>query len=244
MESYESVSTWRQDMPPATSPARLELVDGLATRILGISDQRIRVAVDGYTASGKTSFAHELAEAIRSRGRPTLRASFDDFKKPWSDAREKGYDRISGEGYYRNAPDFESAQSLLLGPAGPLGSGTVALCGHDPLTGVDHRHVTIEAPHDAVLIVDSVFVMRPEYDEYWEFRIWLDVPAGLSLERGIARDSELEGRAEAERLHRDRYHESERIYIAEVDPLSKADVVVDNTNIASPRLIRTESERH
>lgn len=238
MESYESVSTWRQDMPSFTSPSRQELIGDLALRVLDIGPERLRVAVDGYTASGKTSFAHELAAAIRAQGRPTLRASFDDFKKPWRDAREKGYDRTSGEGYYRNAPDFESARGLLLEPAGPLGSGMVALCGHDPLTGIDHRHVMVSAPHDAVLIVDSVFAMRPEYDEYWDFRIWLDVPAELSLERGIDRDAESEGRAEAELLHRDRYHESERIYISEVDPMSRADVVIDNADFVNPRLIR------
>ena len=126
MEAYESVSTWRQNMPPSTSPVRGALIGELAARIVGLSPERLRIAVDGYTASGKTSFAHELAAAIRAHGRPTLRATFDDFKKPWRDARENGYDRISGDGYYRNAPDFESARSLLLGPAGPFGSGTVA----------------------------------------------------------------------------------------------------------------------
>ncbi len=226
-------------MPPSASPPRRELIDDLAIRILAISADRLRIAVDGYTASGKTSFAHELAAAIRSHGRPTLRASLDDFKKPWSDAREKGYDRTSGEGFYRNAPDFTSARRLLLEPAGPNGSGTVVLCAHDPLTGVDHRNVTVAAPRDAVLIVDSVFAMRPEYEENWDFRVWLDVPAEVSLQRGIARDSPSEGRAEAERLHRDRYHESERIYIAEVDPLSKADVVIDNTDFANPGWIHT-----
>jgi uridine kinase len=238
MEAYESVSTWKQDMPASTSPVRRELIDGLTSRILGISPGRLRVAVDGYTASGKTSFAHELAAAIRLQGRPTLRASFDDFKRPWREVREKGYDRVSGEGYYRNAPDFDSARRLLLEPAGPRGSGTVVLCAHDPLTGVDHRHITVEAPIDAVLIVDSVFALRPEYDEYWDFRIWLDVPPELSLARGIDRDAESEGRAEAERLHRDRYHESERIYIAEVSPRSKADVIVDNTDFGNPIVAR------
>ena len=75
-------------MPSSTSPARSALIGDLAVRVLGIGPERLRVAVDGYTASGKTSFAHELAAAIRAQGRPTLRASFDDFKKPWSDARE------------------------------------------------------------------------------------------------------------------------------------------------------------
>jgi uridine kinase len=238
VEAYESVSTWRQDPPPSMSAARRRLIEDLASRIVEIDPRRLRVAVDGYTASGKTSFGHELATVIRALGRPTLRASLDDFKKPWRDAAEKGYDRTTGEGYYRNAPDFDSARDLLLEPAGPLGSGTVALCGHDPLAGVDHRDATVEAPIDGVLIVDSVFAMRPEYDEYWDLRIWLDVPAEVSLARGVDRDAESEGRSEAERIHRDRYHESERIYIAEVDPVSKADVVIDNSDFSAPRLVR------
>ena len=79
--------------------------------------------------------------------------------------------------------------------------------------------------------------MRPEYDEYWDFRIWLDVPVELSLARGINRDSQSEGPAEAERVHRDQYHQSERIYITEVNPISKADLVIDNTDFAKPHLL-------
>ncbi|MGO9295335.1 MAG: hypothetical protein ACLP52_15915 [Streptosporangiaceae bacterium] len=41
---------------------------------------RIRVAVDGLTGAGKTSFGHELAAVLRSLGRATMRASMDDFK--------------------------------------------------------------------------------------------------------------------------------------------------------------------
>ena len=234
--AFESVSTWRQAMPAPLSSDRTELVASLADAIVSLADYRLRVAVDGLSASGKTSFGHELAAAIRRRGRPTLRASFDDFKKPWRDSIEKGYDRTSGDGYYRNAPDFESARHLLLEPAGPDGSGQVVLCAHDPLTGVDHRGVTVRAPDDAVLIVDSVFAFRPEYNEFWDYRIWLDIPTEESVRRGIARDADMEGgRDEAERLHRDRYLASELIYIAEVDPKAKADVVVDNRNFTRPR---------
>lgn len=222
------------------SHVRSTLLDTFSARIVAIAPGRLRIAVDGYTASGKTSFGHELAAAIRGRGRPTMRASFDDFKKPWSDAREKGYDRLSGDGYYRNAPDFESARTLLLEPAGQHGSGRVALCAHDPLTGEDHRHSTIDAPCDAVLIVDSVFAMRPEYDEYWDYRIWLDVAPEVALARGIERDAEQEGREEAERVHRDRYHVAEQIYIAEVDPKAKANAIVENSDYMLPVLVRID----
>jgi len=200
-----------------------------------LGPHRLRVAVDGLTAAGKTSFGHEIAVALRQLGRPTMRACFDDFKKPWRDAVEKGYDRLTGEGYYRNAPDFESACDLLLEPAGPEGSGRVVLCGHDPLTGADHRSVVVDAPGNAVLIVDSVFAFRPEYDRYWDFRIWLDVAVDVSLDRAVARDAEMEGgREQAERLHRDRYLAAELLYIDEVDPRSKAEVVIDNTHFERP----------
>lgn len=56
--------------------------------------------------------------------------------------------------------------------------------------------------------------------------------------RGVTRDTVAEGGAEAaERLHRDGYHAAESIYIAEVDPLSRCDVVIDNRDFAAPRII-------
>lgn len=56
-------------------------------------------AIDDLTAAGETSFGHELAAALRGLA---MRASMEDFKHPWHHAREHGYDRVSGEGYYRN----------------------------------------------------------------------------------------------------------------------------------------------
>jgi uridine kinase len=113
----------------------------------------------------------------------------------------------------------------------------VVLCAHDPLTGEDHRGTTVDAPPDAVLVVDSVFAFRPEYNEHWDYRIWLDVDPELSLARGVARDTDMEGLDGATRVHRDRYHAAERIYIAEVDPISLADVVLDNRDFANPRVV-------
>ena len=156
----------------------------VAGNVAQLSPGRLRVAVDGMTAAGKTSFGHELAAALRGLGRATLRASFDDFKNSWREARDLGYDRVSGEGYYRNAYDFRSARDLLLG-GGPGGSGAVVLCGRDPLTGEDHRDKVVRAPDGAVLVVDSVFAFRPEYNDLWDYRIWLDVDPALSLRRGI-----------------------------------------------------------
>ena len=188
MTSFESVSTWRQPLPPPASGRRSRLIDEVARAITDLSPGRLRVAVNGRTASGKTSFGHEVAAAARRLGRPTLRASLDDFKRPWREAEERGYDRLTGEGYYRNAHDFASATTLLLSPAGPEGTGQVVLCARDPLTGKDHSDTSVAAPTDAILIVDSVFAFRPEYNAFWDYRIWLEVDSQLCIGRGIARD--------------------------------------------------------
>jgi uridine kinase len=245
VQAFESVSTWRQPTPPPASPARGVLIGHVAARVAGVAPGRLRVAVDGLTCAGKTSFGHELAAVLRELGRPTIRASLDDFKKPWREARELGYDRVSGEGYYRNAYDFRSARDLLLAPAAPGGSGDQVLCAHDPLTGQDHRDKVIAAPADAVLIVDSVFAFRPEYNGFWDYRIWLEVDAGLALRRGIARDAAREGAQEALRVHRDRYHAAEMIYLAEVGPKSLADLIIDNSDFTRPVIVggRGDGER-
>lgn len=237
MTGFDSISTWRQPQPPMASATRAELIDDIAAQITLLSRGRLRVGIDGLTAAGKTSFGHELAASMRELGRPTLRACLDDFKNPWSHAREHGYDRLSGEGYYRNAYDFAAIRSLLLGPAGRNGSGQVVLCAYDPLTGEDHRAVRVNAPEDAVLIVDSVFAFRPEYNDMWDFRIWLEVTPDLSLARGIARDADREGREQASLLHRDRYHAAATIYLAEVDPQPLADIVIDNRIFTEPRVL-------
>jgi uridine kinase len=115
------------------------------------------------------------------------------------------------------------------------------LCAHDPLTGEDHRDTIVRAPADAVLIVDTVFAFRPEYNSFWDYRIWLEVPAGLSLRRGISRDAAREGAEEAARLHRDRYHAAEMIYIAEVGPQSLADLIIDNSDFAHPVILTSRA---
>jgi uridine kinase len=234
-----SVSTWQQPMPPRPRIERLRVLERLVEMIDSLGDHRLRIAIDGLTAAGKTSLGHELAQGLARRGRPVLRASLDDFKRPWSERHL--YDRISGEGYYRNAFDREAACRLLLDPSAPTADGLVALCSIDPLTQIDHSARKTAMPANGVLIVDGVFAYRPEINSYWDLRIWVEIDPELSVRRGTERDAEMEGGAlEAETLHRDRYLTGELLYIDEVDPRSFVEVIVDNTDFDRPRLVRPE----
>jgi uridine kinase len=218
-----SVSTWRQPMPPEPSAARAAVVDEVVARIDGCGPGQLRVSVDGLTAAGKTSLGHELARGLSQRGRRVLRASLDDFKRPWRERHD--YDRESGEGYYRNAFDYDAVRRLLLEPA-----DVVSLCSIDPLTQIDHSDSKAAFPSNGVLIVDGVFAFRPEINSFWDLRVWIEIDPEMSVRRGTERDGDAT-------IHRDRYLAAEMIYLREVDPQARADVVIDNTDFDRPRLV-------
>ena len=95
-----------------------------------------------------------------------------------------------------------------------MGSGDVVLCSIDPITQVDHTADVTHAPSDAVLVVDGVFAFRPEIDDCWDLRVWLDVSREMAIARGEARDAHW---GETESVHRTRYAVAEDVYLAEVD---------------------------
>jgi uridine kinase len=232
-----SVSTWQQPAPPPPTADRAAVLREIAGRIAVFGDQRVRVAVDGFTAAGKTSLGHELAHVVADQGRVVLRASLDDFKRPWKEAHL--YDRLSGEGYYRNAFDIDATRRLLLCPAACDGSGRVVLCSIDPITQIDHSHEVVHLPNNGVLIVDGVFALRPELIDCWDLGIWVHIATELSVQRGTARDAEMEGGVlESEALHRDRYLAAELLYVDEVDPVTVADLIVDNTDFDHPVVLK------
>ncbi|MEW2495141.1 hypothetical protein AB0942_16650 [Streptomyces nodosus] len=82
----------------------------------------------------------------------------------------------------------------------------------------------------------GVFAFRPEIDEYWDFRVWSQVDAELSVQRGAERDQDRAG-TDAESIHRNRYLVAEHIYLQEVDPLPMTDIVIDNSEFTRPRIV-------
>ena len=138
--------------------------------------------------------------------------------------------------YYRNAYDYDTLRRLLLDPHRSAGT-SVVLCAIDPLTQQDHSSTVTAIEPNSVLIVDGVFAFRPEIDEYWDLRIWLEVPVELSMRRGTERDRH-RTRSITDPAHQ-RYLVSENIYVREVDPSALADLIFDNSVFTSPRLMRS-----
>ncbi len=89
-------------------------------------------------------------------------------------------------------------------------------------------------------LLDGIFLHRPELADLWDASVWVDVPFEVSVPRGNARfgavDAEAADPASAVNA---RYVGGQRLYLAEVDPASRATWVLDNTDLDAPLLTVT-----
>jgi uridine kinase len=219
----------------AVSPARLAVLDRLLDRILaGQRGRPSRVAVDGATASGKTTLAGELAQRLIERGRPAIRASADFFKVPpeLRGAREQPIRRVYDTGALR---------AELLAPLGPGGNRRYRTATYDGWTKRSLRdRPALTAPESVVLLVDGAFLMEPELEDLWDFWIHVEVDPSIAVERFVLRDVLWTPNPEPDamrRRYRERYQPDETGYARQVRPRERADAVVDNSDLASPRLL-------
>jgi uridine kinase len=89
----------------------------------------------------------------------------------------------------------------------------------------------------AVLLLDGIFLHRPELHRYWDLSVWLEVDVVVSVPRGAAR-GEGYGSADATVESNRRYVEGQRLYRDEAQPERLATIVIDNNDLAEPIIIR------
>jgi uridine kinase len=183
----------------------------LAEEIVAVRvPHRTRVGVDGVDAAGKTTLADELACVLQSLGRTVVRASTDSFHRPAKERYARG--RRSPEGYYRDSFDYRSLRRYVFESHGS---------------------------DDALLVLDGVFLARPQLADCWDYRIFVAIDEDESIRRGVARDALLlGGEDEARRLYEQRYVPGQRLYLAEAHPSERAQAVIDNTDPADPKLLQ------
>lgn len=213
--------------------ALYELVGAIA-RV--VRSHPVRVAVDGPDAAGKTTLADELAELLRAEGRHVVRAGVDGFHRPRAERYRRGRDSVVG--CYEDTYDLDAVRRVLLDPLGPGGDRHYRTAVFDHTTDTAVSVPAERAPADAVLLVDGVFLQRPELDAHWDLRIYVAVDEDEILRRAVRRDAAAFGSMEeVVRRYRTRYLQAQHLYRERVDPVGRADIVVRNDDPDSPSMI-------
>jgi uridine kinase len=191
----------------------------------------VRVGVDGPDAVGKTTLADRLVAPLEASGRSVVRASVDGFHRPRAERYRRG--ELSPEGYYLDSFDYEAVRRELLDPLGPGGGRLCRTAVFDFRSDTPVSGLVVEVPATAIVLVDGIFLQRPELDGCFDLVVYIDAPEEAILERARRRDGEVS----LER-YRARYLPAQRRYRQARDPVGRADVVVDNTDADRPRIAR------
>lgn len=208
----------------------------LASLIAELAVSRpLRIAVDGRTASGKTTLADELAQVLGETGREVIRSSIDGFHRPKVERYARG--RHSPEGYYHDARDLPAVTSLLLAPLGPGGDLCYCTASFDLENDRPIEPEPRLASNSAILIVDGTFLQRAELRDSWDLVIVVETSEQISTQRGIDRDAARLGGVEAARqIYLTRYKPAFDIYQKTCSPAATADAIIDNDDFERPIL--------
>lgn len=216
------------------SVSREELLVQASARILALPDDRPRlIAVDGMSCVGKTTLAQELAGIVAGAGRPVVAVAYDDFHQPREVRHRRP--RLSAEGYLSDSYDAAALKRLVLEPA--AAGRPVVAASFDLAADLPVEPDPVEVAPDAVLLVEGEFLLARDLDG-WDLAVLLVADPAAVLERALARDAELGGPEQVRELYLRRYLGAWSLYEERDDPWARADLVVDLTDPATPRLLR------
>jgi uridine kinase len=213
---------------------RAEVLNQIVDLILEIERPHpLRVAIDGVDAAGKTTIADELAPLIEHRRRQVIRASIDGFHRPRVERYRRGAN--SPEGYYYDSFDYIALIDNLLIPLSPGGNRVFRRALYDYRADKSLNPKTELALQNAVLLLDGVFLLRQELNRYWDFRIFVDVAFEVAVGRAISRDSGVLGsNDDVLRRYWEKYVLGQLIYIESVQPMKKANLILNNDEFSRP----------
>ena len=190
----------------------------------------LRVAIDGVDGAGKTVLADELAETITAA--PVIRASIDDFHNPAAVRYRQG--RGSPEGYFRDSFNYPLFRRLLLDPLSPGGNRRYRRRGFDHLADKQVSASVEVATVPSVLLVDGIFLHRPELRDAWDYSVFLEVSTRTSVRRCIERAGAWEQSDDPGAPEHQRYVQGQQRYLETCTPAVQASCVVCNEDLENP----------
>ena len=211
-----------------------DVAESVAAQALD-SERPLVVGVNGVDGSGKTMLTAELHRQLEAHGLPVTVVHIDDFTQPRT-RRSAAGDPI--ERYYNNTFDIDTLRRAILEPLAARKLGSVILRHEDPRDSsrmVEHGYSFAGSP--SVVIVEGVFVFRPELVDYFDTKIFVDIPLSEIRERAIERDVPRFGFGVLKK-YLTKYIPTQAHYLDTVRPYELADIVIDNTDWHNPYIVK------
>lgn len=176
------------------------------------------IGVDGLGGSGKTMYAHKLQQQLEG----SVILHLDDFVHKKEVRYNENYEEWYGYYHLQWRYDYLIKKLLL-----PLKSGldvneTIEVYNRERDSYMLQK---IEIPVGTSVIVEGIFLQRPELRPYFETVIYLELDKETRLKRILDRDIYMGNKEEIALKYEQRYFPAEEKYIEQCNPFALADVV-------------------
>lgn len=214
------------------------LLKFLSQRVLTIEkDSPVLIGINGIDTSGKTTLTQALIPYIETSGRHIITASVDDFLNPEKIRYAQG--EYSSEGCYHDTYNYKKMTEILLDPL-KSGNRKYKTVSFDYRIDREVMMPTRKADKNTILIMEGIFLFRPELVSYWDLKIFLDIDFESALERAVKRTADQEHIGSEQAIidkYNTRYIPAQQLYYQEATPKEKADIIIDNNDFNNPVII-------
>ncbi|WP_214703918.1 MULTISPECIES: kinase [unclassified Exiguobacterium] len=187
-----------------------------AARSIHLGNRPFVVAIDGLSGAGKTTRVSHLSNE------PSVYVlHIDDYIVERAKRYETGQSEPTE--YYALQWDVSRLECELFRP---LRNGITEL---KLPRYVYERDVIAEEKIDVssahTVVIEGIFLQRPEWRPYFDYVIYLDCPREVRYERVLNRDTYLGDPAKRLAKYKRRYWPGEDLYLQQIDPKRGADIV-------------------
>jgi len=222
-------------VPPKVKEALSADVHRVAARVQAarrvVSGRRsVLVAVSGIDGCGKGYLTERFVEALRVDGTRTAVIHVDG----WLNLPQARFSATNpAEHFYRHAVRFNEMFERLVLPLRERRSVTLNADTTEE-RAVSYRAHLYDFRDVDVILLEGIFLLRPELMPYYDVAIWIRCGFETALERAVKRAQEGLSPRDTVDAYRRIYFPAQEIHFRRDDPTAAATLIVDN----DPRIPR------
>lgn len=204
-------------------------IDEVTRKILekrfAVSDSRcLLVGVSGIDGCGKGYLAAQLQAHLALHGVIPVILNVDG----WLNLPEKRFDhRAPAENFYENAVRFDEFFTQLVLPLRDRRSVHLEADFVEETASQYRRH-TYDFKDVSVVLVEGIFIFKPQYRKYFDLAIWVDCSFPTALARAITRAQEGLSTANTIAAYQTIYFPAQTIHLSQDHPRESADLIFEN----------------
>lgn len=202
-----------------------EVIRKIRERRASVPDTRsLLVGVSGIDGCGKGYLARQFEAHLALHGVTPAIVNVDG----WLNLPERRFNPIApAENFYENAIRFDEFFTNLVVPLRDRRSvHLVADFVEETASG--YRKHTYDFKDVSVVLVEGIFLFKPQYRRYFDLTIWIDCSFPTALARAINRAQEGLSPANTIAAYDTIYFPAQRIHLAQDKPREHADLIYEN----------------